>query len=254
MTLKFNEGSHRYWLDGKPIPGVTTLIKGGLPAPALTYWAARTVAEWVADNYDDLERLRAMGRGPMVAALKETPWQARDEAANRGTEVHALGERLVAGDEVDVPEPLAGHVESYVKFLDEWKPEPLLVEVSVAHRTHWWAGRLDLIARMCGETWLLDIKTTRSGIFGETALQLSAYSHAEFYSPDGEQEIPLPRIDRCAAIWVRADGYDVVPVDAGDDTYRLFRHVAHVGRNAKSVKDLVGAALPTPQLAQEGAA
>ena len=50
MTIKFSEKAHRYWLDGKHIPGVTTLIKGGIPAPALTYWAARTVAEWVADH------------------------------------------------------------------------------------------------------------------------------------------------------------------------------------------------------------
>ena len=68
MTLKFNAKTHRYWLDGKPIPGVTGLIKGGIPAPALTYWSARTVAEYVADNAEHVEQLRVMGRGPMVAA------------------------------------------------------------------------------------------------------------------------------------------------------------------------------------------
>jgi hypothetical protein len=52
VTLKFSEKAHRYWCDGKPIPGVTTLIKGGLPAPALVYWSARSVAEYVADNPD----------------------------------------------------------------------------------------------------------------------------------------------------------------------------------------------------------
>jgi tyrosyl-tRNA synthetase len=39
-------------LDGKPVKGVTTLLNAGLPKPALTRWAAKTVAEWV-------ERLRA---------------------------------------------------------------------------------------------------------------------------------------------------------------------------------------------------
>jgi len=94
MTLRFTAKTHRYFLDGSPIPGVTTLIGKGLPSPALVYWSAKTVAEWVADNPDGVEAFRATGRGPMVAALKEIPWQKRDEAAIRGTDVHALAEPI----------------------------------------------------------------------------------------------------------------------------------------------------------------
>lgn len=254
MTLKFSEASHRYWLDGKPIPGVTTLIKNGIPAPALMYWSARTVAEFVADNPDDVERLRTMGRSPMVAALKETPWQQRDAAGGRGTEVHSLGERLIHGDEVEVPESLAGHVDSYVRFLDEWSPVPVLTERSCAHRDHWYAGRFDLIADMRGERWMLDLKTTRSGIYSETALQLAAYRNAQFYvEPDDiDTEIPMPEVDRCAAVWVRADGYDVVEVDASPTTYGLFRHAAFVARtwgDKKAREALVGMPLTAEEYA-----
>jgi len=250
MTLKFNEQVHKYWLDGRPVPGVTSLIKGGYPAPALTYWAAKTVAEWVADNEDEVDRLRGMGRGPMVAALKETPWAQRDAAANRGTEVHALAEKLIAGEPVETPEEIIGHVESCARFLDLWRPEPVLVEVSIAHRAHWWAGRLDFLATLPdGRTVLFDWKTSRSGIFAETAFQLAAYSHAEFYAPDLDTEKPLPHIDACAAVWVRADGFDVIPVDASDATYSTFRHIAWVANVAKIAKAaLVGAAIePTPE-------
>jgi hypothetical protein len=250
VSLKFSPGNHTYRLDGKPVQGVTTLIKGGLPAPALTYWSARTVAEYVADNADAVEQLRTMGRGPMVAALKETPWQQRDEAGRRGTEVHALAEQLVAGHEVEVPDELAGHVDSAVRFLDEWKVTPILTECSVAHREHWWAGRLDLLGSLPdGRTILFDWKTTRSGIFAETAFQLAAYSHAEFHVTDDDidTELPMPPIDECMAVWVRGDGYDVIPVDAGDDTYRKFRHLAHVAKFAKTAKDdLIGVALQPP--------
>ena len=55
MTLKFAAKSHRYWCDGKPIQGVTTLLKGGLPKDALMYWSAKMVAEYVADRPDDVE-------------------------------------------------------------------------------------------------------------------------------------------------------------------------------------------------------
>ena len=34
MSLKFSERAHKYWLDGRPVPGVTTLIGKGLPKPA----------------------------------------------------------------------------------------------------------------------------------------------------------------------------------------------------------------------------
>jgi len=247
MTLKFAEKTHRYHLDGKPIQGVTTLIKGGLPAPQLTYWAAKSVAEFVADHDAEIEMMRGLPRQAMVAALKETPWAARDKAGVRGTDVHALAERLVAGLEVEVPEHLAGHVEACVRFLDEWQPEPLVVEKPVAHRTHWWAGKPDLIARLPdGRTALLDWKTAASGIYAETAFQLAAYSHAEFYAPDPETEVSLPQIDWCAAVHLTADGYEVVPVKADDEVYAQFRHLAHVARFAKAAKEYVGEPLPRP--------
>lgn len=250
MSLRFNANTHRYWLDGKPVPGVTSLIKGGLPAPALTYWAARTVAEYVADNDDQVEALRGMGRNSMVAALKEVPWTQRDTAAVRGTDVHALAEKLVHGIEVDVPEHLAGHVEACVAFLDDWKVEPLIVECSVAHREHWWAGRPDLIGRLPdGRIVLFDYKTAK-GIYAETAYQLAAYAHAQFWVPDDaiEDEQPLPEIDACAAVHLRADGYDVIPVVAGDEVYTQFRHIAAVARFAKDAKFLVGEPCPPPAL------
>lgn len=251
MSLKFTPSSHRYYLDGKPVPGVTSLIKGGLPAPALIYWAARTVAEYVADNDAEVETLRGMGRNSMVAALKEVPWTKRDKAGVRGTDVHTLAEQLVHGVEVDVPEHLSGYVAACVDFLDSWKVEPLIVECSVGHRAHWWAGRPDLIGRLPdGRTVLFDWKTAASGIYAETAFQLAAYSHAEFWVPDDaiDDEQPLPEIDACAAVHLRPDGYDVIPVVANDEVYKQFRHIAQVSRISKDMKSLVGAPAEPPSV------
>lgn len=237
-SLVFYEKSHRYRLDGRWVPGVTTLIKGGLPNDALKYWSARVVAEWVADHPDLTEQLeRAGGRGPLVAALKEIPWQKRDDAAVRGTDVHALAERLVHGQEVDVPEHLRGYVDSCVAFLDEWQPAPEIVERPVAHRAHWWAGKPDLFGSLPdGRVMLWDYKTTGSGIYAETAFQLAAYSHAEFYLTEDGNEWPIPPVDLCAAVWLREDGYDVIPLKADDSVYREFRHLAFVAEAAKRAK------------------
>lgn len=248
MTLKFNAKTHRYWLDGKPIPGVTSLLSGGIPKPQLTYWAARTVAEYVADNPDHVDQLRTMGRGPMVAALKETPWQARDEAAVRGTDVHALAERLVHGDEVAVPEHLADHVDGYVRWLDTWQPTAILTERSVANATHWYAGRFDLVADIHGTRWLLDYKTS-SGVYGENALQLDAYRNAEFYVEDTDPDthLPMPEgIERLGVVHIRADGTDLVPVDSSGAPFRDFLHAAWIARRANDIKGYVGEPL-TPE-------
>src|SRR5690606_13872332 len=64
VSLKFSPKAHRYWIDGKPAPGVTTILGKGIPKPAIPYWAARTVAEYVADEPEKVEALRAAGRDP----------------------------------------------------------------------------------------------------------------------------------------------------------------------------------------------
>ena len=237
MSLKFYPASHRYKLDGSWVPGVTTLIGKGLPKPALPYWSAKMVAEWVADNPDLTEDLKRLGgRGPAVAFLKELPWQKRDEAAIRGTDVHALAERIVHGDEVEVPEHLAAHVQGYVDWLDATNVEPLLTERPCASRQWQYAGTFDLIARIDGVTWMLDVKTS-SGVYGSMALQLAAYANAEFYLDADDAEQPMPPIDRYGVLHVTEAGTALhyLPASANDSAWKDFLHVAWVGRRAKDI-------------------
>ena len=237
MSLKFYPASHRYKLDGSWVPGVTTLIGKGLPKPALPYWSAKMVAEWVADNPDLTEDLKRLGgRGPAVAFLKELPWQKRDEAAIRGTDVHALAERIVHGDEVEVPEHLAAHVQGYVDWLDATNVEPLLTERPCASRQWQYAGTFDLIARIDGVTWMLDVKTS-SGVYGSMALQLAAYANAEFYLDADDAEQPMPPIDRYGVLHVTEAGTALhyLPASANDSAWKDFLYVAWVGRRAKDI-------------------
>ena len=255
--LVYYEKSHRYKLDGEWAPGVTTLLSGGFPKPELPYWAARTVAEYVADHPEDIEALRAIGRGSMVQALKEVPWDRRDVAAQRGTEIHRYAERLGRGEQVDVPEELMPYVEACVAFLDTWRPEPLIVERPVGHRAHWWAGRPDLIAKIPDRRTMLYDYKTGSGIYESFAYQLVAYSRAEFYVDDDGVEQPLPSIDLCAAVHLRPDGYDVVPVVGDYDAiYREFRHIAVVAaaakraRGSKTTPGYIGEPIRPPQVGE----
>lgn len=245
----FGRTTHWYVdANGLKVPGVTTLLGEGLPKPALVGWGIKSVAEYAVDHWDEVA---AMAPSERLKVLKGSPYADRDAAANRGTAVHGLAEQLVQGVEVDVPDELAGHVESYVRFLDEWQVEPILVERTVVNYTIGYAGTLDLIGCLRardGRTVLADVKTNRGGVYGDTAFQLSAYRYAEFYVDDDGTEKPMPEIDYCAVIHVRADGYDLVPVEAGPTQFTEFRHIARVARAAANAKGYVGEALTPPSM------
>jgi hypothetical protein len=250
VTLKFSPKAHRYWLDGKPIPGVTTLIGKGFPKPALPHWSARTVAEYVLDNPEQVDNLRSLGRGPAVAALKAIPWQARDEAAVRGTDVHKLAEEILHGREVDVPDHLLAHVEGYVRWLDEFGVEPVLTERQVASRNLWYAGTFDAIVTIGGVRWLLDWKTSK-GVYGETAMQCAAYAGAEFYVGDDGEELPIPEVDRIGVVHITEAGTALRPFRDRDAAWKDFRHVQWVANSVPRIEAQLEDAMeaPTPEVA-----
>lgn len=251
---RVNRGKGHSYVDanGAKVPGVTTIMGNGVPKPALINWAANTTAAYAIDHWDELGELSPSVR---LAKLKEARYADRDAAANRGTAVHGLAEKLVLGQEVDVPDELAGHVESYVRFLDEWDVQPVLTEFVVVSHKHGYAGTGDLIADLVdpdrpGERvrWLLDVKTSRSGVYGETALQLAGYRYADFYLNAAGQEETVPVVQRTGVIHVRADGYDLVPVEAGPDQFRSLLYVQQVANFCETARDLVGDALLPPRL------
>jgi hypothetical protein len=58
----------------------------------------------------------------------------------------------------------------------------------------------------------------------------------------------MPAVQKVGAIWVRADGYDLIPVDAGPDVYRIFRHAQQIARfQTVTSKTVVGDAIQPPQ-------
>lgn len=237
-------GHHYTDAHGTRVPGVTTILSGGMPKTALVNWAGKATAEYAIDHWDDLSQLSPAKR---LEKLQKARYAEKDAAAKRGTEVHALAEKLVQGQEVDVPDELAGHVEAYVQFLDAFGPQPLHVEFSIASYRHGYAGTGDLIAHFptLDKTLLCDIKTNKSGIFGETALQLAAYRNADvLIDDDGERD--MPAVDGCAAIHVRADGADLIPVTAEQRQFRQFLYVQQVAEFDRESRDLIGAPVEVP--------
>ncbi len=238
-TIKrINSGKgHRYTIDGKPAVGVTTALKA-IAAPALMYWSARQVAEFTADHIDDLiGRMHAAGgRGPLVEYLRNIPWQRRDTAAVKGTDVHTIAERIHAGEGFDVPDHLAGYVEAYLAFLDDHNPTPLFTEFVVGNRDPNYAGTGDAIMRFPKlGLGLCDIKTGK-GVYGEHAYQLAAYRYAELMVAADGTEQPVPKVDFAAVIHVGEDGYELIPVEADESAFEAFLH-AHALYTKELKKD-----------------
>jgi hypothetical protein len=253
--LRYFDASHRYKLDGEWVPGVTTIL-GVLAKPALTKWAASQVAEYVADNPEAVDHLREMGRAPMVGALKEVPWQKRDDAALRGTTFHDFAERIARGEEVDVPEAQVPLVEAALRFMEDYDITPTLVEVVVGSREHQYAGKVDLFANDAIWDW-------KSGkrIYASTAFQLAAYAGAEFYGENCDEH-PPPTVK--AAYGVHIDptaytpGYAVFPLEFGPNVFAEFvtiRHAFDINKRAEGNWKLagsgyVGIALTSPSQEQ----
>ena len=239
QTKRINRGrGHSYVLDGVKVPGVTTLINNGFPKRALVDWAARTVAGYAVDHWDELAELPVSER---LRRLEKAHNRVRDAAGVRGTRVHKLAHRLALGEQVEVPEEIAGHVMSCVRFLDEWEVEPILIERPVFSRAHLYGGSPDLVARLRdGRVWLLDWKTNAKGPYGDMAFQLAGYRYADIYLDDDGQEQEMPAIDECGVVWLRADGYDLFPFEAGPDVFRQFLYIAEVARAAEDCRDYQG--------------
>lgn len=243
-TIRKGKPSHHYEDgNGAKVPGVTSILSAGLPKPFLVNWAGNATAEAAVNRWDELSQ---MGPADRLAALKAARYEERDAAARRGTEVHAIAEQLARGETVTVPDELRGHVESYLGFLDDWDPEPIYLEATVVNYSCGYAGSLDMIHRLRdGAVILADIKTNRSGIYGETSLQLAAYRYAEFIVTEHGEE-PMPTVDETHALWIRADGYSVIPLNTSPEVFDDFRRVAATARAAKRLDGYILPALEAP--------
>jgi hypothetical protein len=250
VTRTFKDGhtTHWYEVNGQSCAGrgVTTLLGNGLPAPALMKWAANEAASCALDERDIWEPLAQRDRSAAYDFIRQASDRARDTAALKGTDVHNLAEQLAGGAEVEVPEHLVAHVDSYLAFVEEWQPEFVMVEVVGANFTRDYYGKFDILARLKG-WWpdrpdepalvLLDIKTGEKGPYEKDALQLAAYAAFEQVAEPDEagncwELEPMPAVDGCAVLKVTADGYRLIPIN-DELRSRMFAQFLHVTRTAE---------------------
>jgi hypothetical protein len=234
QTYRRDHGKgHVYYLDGQKVTGVTTAIGSGFPKN-LAKWGAETVANKAIDEWSKLARMPVSQR---LKELSSAPWTQRDNAAIRGTRIHAVAEQIASGASLHIPEDIAGHVQSCIAFLRDWQVQPIGLELPVFSRKYGYGGTADLFASMAdGKVRLCDYKSSKSGIWGDVAFQLAAYRYAEFALDSEGNEITVPEVDECIAVWLRADGYEVYPIEVNRRVFRQFLAIMQVSEAVEESK------------------
>ena len=216
-----------------PWPGNTSIVKlqDTLIPGSLTTWAANLAVDAILE------------KGPWTA--EEWPTKSREVALARvnraqriGSEVHDQVATILTGGHADPTQETAPYLYAYTAFLAAERPEYLAVEQRVIHSRAMYGGTLDFIARMPRfprQIVLGDIKTGKPK--ESHRLQLAGYMAAEgfggsidgyhrYWWDDGEPLRPIPRITRCVLLYLRPEGYELVPVDVTAADRRHFLYLA----------------------------
>jgi hypothetical protein len=223
------------------VPGVTGVLRV-LDKPAIVPWAQKITATAAIERRHVLDEwVQVGGVEAAIDLLRKAADNQRDKAGDVGSEVHNLADALNKGIPVTVPEDLAAFVEAYQRWVQDLSPKFLASEEMVFSEAGY-AGTLDSIAVIGGETWLLDIKTAAKGPWPETALQLAAYASADFIGrPNDPAKYAIPKIDQYGVVKVRPEGAQLYPFDVTAVEVDAFRAVlaAHAWRSARTSR-LIG--------------
>lgn len=234
------------WRD-EQFDSVTTILSGGIPKPALKPWGEKLVATTAVQKKAIWTQ---MDEDAAIDWLKRAPFRETDKAAVQGSDIHAWAEAYVLGK--PVPEPPATqqpYCRAFIQFIRDFRPRYEMTEATVYNRTHGYAGTCDFIAEFDDLGLVLGDYKTGKGVYGEVALQLAAYRHAEFVgiAQTGEEH-PLPKVDACAVLHLTADGYELIPVEAGEEELQFFLHAQQVRHfTEQRSKEVLGSPLRVPQ-------
>lgn len=221
-TIK--RGGSRFYVhpdNGKKAPGVTSIINM-LPAPYLTYWAAKMTAEAAISNWDVVVRLAESDPVGAVDYLKGAHTRYTKARAEVGSAAHDLFERMIRGETVRRADPdLEPYRRHFADFLDKVQPELLGAEDVAWSDTHDYAGSFDALLLIGYETVICDWKTSKDA-YPSVALQLAAYAHADYViTPDGEQH-DMPSIDAGAVLHITPERWELKPVDISHRVFEIF--------------------------------
>lgn len=157
-TLITKNDERFYHIDGTYLPRITWILQSLPMGEGLKRWLGN------AESFEEAERLK------MKAAL-------------RGTHVHSACKRLIDGDTLlfeEYTEEEWGYLESFVNWVEEYKPTFLFTEKTVHSKKYGYAGTFDCIAKVGDDLVLIDFKTSSSIYPLSMFSQCAAYANAAY--------------------------------------------------------------------------
>lgn len=238
MSSDFKERHYEY--RDKRYTSATTALSPW-PKPWLAAYGAKHAAERAVFQFAELQR-RLNSDDPLpwtLKWLKSASEERKEAAGDHGTGLHAYLEARMSGEAR--PAVITPDQQEVENFLDLYKPDPLYIEMGVVSFGDGWAGTFDLIAKVYGETLVIDLKTSPLDMRDhKSRLQVAAYRHGDIvgnvtreYDASGREvrslihapEFPAPATDGAALLLIpRGDprGGGFWRVKAGIEEYRLF--------------------------------
>jgi len=162
------------------------------------------------------------------------------KAAEEGTAVHNAVEALIKGEEITWMDDFGNAkynltvwqmILKAAEFFTVYKPEVIATEEFTFSDQHEYAGTADLVVKMNGEIWLLDVKTSNN-LHRSYDLQLAAYAKAW-------EEMFGQKIDRTGILWLKSSkrsaskkegvyqghGWEIKVIDKIDENFELFKTI-----------------------------
>ena len=178
---EFNDKRHIHTFDGKSLTGCTTIL-GVIAKPVLIQWAANMAVEYIQNKIVQAESGTILDNlNQWLLEAKTAHRRKKEEAGQKGTDIHFEVEKLVKGSigawggildpNTKSEFPQVQHfinwaVENNVKFLES--------EKHIYSKSLWLGGIVDIVCEINGEVWITDIKTG-SGIYPEAFAQTAGY-------------------------------------------------------------------------------
>ena len=208
---------------GKPVAHTraTTWASTNDDQHNLTRWKLRTAALGLSRRSDLLAGIAAAADDDR-SAIDRIVDQALEAggsstAANTGTALHKMTERVDRGEVFEIPEPHKSDVEAYSAALAEAGITVDLIEMVGICSDLGVAGTFDRIVTLNDKRYILDLKTGKNLDYSmpTIAIQEATYAHAKtIYDPETRTHSAMPEVDQERAI--------VAHVPAGSGTCTLY--------------------------------
>lgn len=179
VDLIFEDSKHQYFIDGKQIRGVTSILNT-IPKPWLLGWAVKVTVEKMEGliqpgvSYDEMQIKM------MMAEAKRASHTIKTSAGDLGKLVHTFLEQYIKGENPGqlVHEEARNSANRFLDWVKKYNVKFLLSEQMVYSKKYNYCGTLDFVCKVGDKLLLGDIKTSNQISKIEYGSQLAAYKMA----------------------------------------------------------------------------